>query len=99
MTYFSKLRFLLPIIAFLFSAVAGITFAAWLDAPNAPPNYGIVGCTPPCEQEDFMPMNLSATPQTKRGSIVVVGTIISALALVVAILFRRYGMGLAPQDG
>jgi iron(III) transport system permease protein len=30
---------------------------------------------------------------------VVVGTIISALALVVAILFRRYGMGLAPQDG
>src|SRR3989344_5639218 len=72
-----SLRLLLPIIAFLFSAVAGITFAAWLDAPNAPPNYGIVGCTLPCEQEDFMPMNLSATPQTKRGSIVVVGTIIA----------------------
>lgn len=30
---------------------------------------------------------------------VVVGTIISALALTVAILFRRYGLGLAPEGG
>lgn len=30
---------------------------------------------------------------------VVVGTIISALALMVAILFRRYGLGLAPEGG
>ncbi len=62
----SFLRFLLPVAVFMFSAVAGISFAAWLDAPNAPPNYGIVGCTPPCLQEDFKPMNLGSTAQTKH---------------------------------
>ncbi|MEK7494012.1 MAG: hypothetical protein AAB630_02525, partial [Patescibacteria group bacterium] len=75
MTYLSKLRILLPIVAFLFSAAAGITFAAWLDAPQRPPNYGMVGCTPPCEQEDFMPMNLSDTTQTKLGGAIFGGSV------------------------
>ncbi|MBI5913459.1 hypothetical protein HY839_03420, partial [Candidatus Azambacteria bacterium] len=56
-TYRSSLRLLLPIIAFAFSSAAGISVAAWLDAPNAPPNYGI---SAPNTQEYFMPMNLSA---------------------------------------
>lgn len=73
MTYFSKLRFLFPAIAFMFSAVAGIAVAAWLDAPNAPPNYGIVGCTPPCSQGDFMPMNLGTTEQTKHAGAIFEG--------------------------
>ena len=61
-----KYSFLSFAVAFVIVVTGGISFAAWIDAPNAPPNYGIIGCTPPCTQEDFKPMNLGTTDQTKR---------------------------------
>lgn len=75
---YSFLRFLPSVAVFLFSAAVGVSFAAWLDAPNAPPNYSLdVNCTPPCSQDDFKPMNLGTTAQTKNGSIAIVGTLIA----------------------
>lgn len=54
--------------------LTGIVSAAWVDAPNAPPNYGAPGCSPkPCEESDFRPINLSATMQTKEGPIAASG--------------------------
>lgn len=74
-----SLRLLFPIIVFLFAAAAGISFAAWLDAPGATPNYGNVGCSPkPCSQEDFRPMNLSDTPQTKLSGATFEGSLVAA---------------------
>jgi len=67
--YRISLRFLLPAAAFLFSAIAGISVAAWIDAPNSPPNYG----TSPLAQEDFRPMNLGTTEQTKRAGAIFEG--------------------------
>src|SRR3989338_3302555 len=40
--------------------------AAWRDAPAGPPNYGAVS---PDTQDDFKPMNLGGTTQTKQGNI------------------------------
>ena len=72
----SLLRFLPPVAVFLFSAVVGISFAAWIDAPNAPPNYNIdPNCTPPCLQADFKPMNLGTTPQTKSAGAIFEGNL------------------------
>ncbi|MCR4322896.1 MAG: hypothetical protein NUV61_02315, partial [Candidatus Azambacteria bacterium] len=67
---------IIALAVFVFSAGAGISFAAWLDAPGAPPNYGAVGCSPkPCEEEDFKPMNLSTTSQTKRAGVIFEGAV------------------------
>ncbi|OGD23228.1 hypothetical protein A2Z10_03800 [Candidatus Azambacteria bacterium RBG_16_47_10] len=61
--------FLVAAVIFSVFTLTGIVSAAWVDAPNAPPNYGITGCTYPCLEEDFRPMNLGTTSQTKRASI------------------------------
>ncbi|OGD24374.1 hypothetical protein A2Z10_00280 [Candidatus Azambacteria bacterium RBG_16_47_10] len=61
--------FLVAAVIFSVFTLTGIVSAAWVDAPNAPPNYGITGCTFPCLEEDFRPMNLGTTSQTKRASI------------------------------
>lgn len=65
--------------ALIFSVftLSGIVSAAWFDAPNTPPNYGVSGCVAPCLEEDFRPMNLSATAQTKRAGATFEGNIIA----------------------
>lgn len=66
--------FLVAALIFSVFTLTGIVSAAWVDAPNAPPNYGTPGCSPkPCEEEDFRPMNLSSTMQTKQGNIAASG--------------------------
>lgn len=66
--------FLVAALIFSVFTLTGIVSAAWVDAPNAPPNYGTPGCSPqPCEEDDFRPLNLSSTAQTKQGSIAASG--------------------------
>lgn len=69
-SYRSSIHLFLSVVAFLFSAIAGISVAAWLDAPNAPPNYGL---TPPYTQDDFRPMNLGTAPQVKNAGVEFIG--------------------------
>lgn len=45
--------------------VAVFAFAAWQDAPAAPPGYGAV---PPTDQASFQPVNLSTARQDKAGT-------------------------------
>ena len=58
----SKSIFIVIVLAVFF--VTGAVFAAWRDAPAGPPNYGAVS---PDTQDDYKPMSLGLTTQTKSG--------------------------------